>query len=161
MRVSIVVAVSTNHVIGKDGQLPWRLPEDLRRFKALTTGKAIVMGRLTHESIGRPLPNRRNIVLSSRTDYRPAGCEVVNSVQAVMHLLDDLEEVMVIGGGNVYRDFLPIAERLYVTRVHASFEGDAYFPQISAAEWRVVSAEEFPISAEREHAFRFEVLERR
>ena len=146
MQISIIVAASDNGVIGVRGQLPWHLPDDLKRFKAITMGKPIVMGRLTHESIGRPLPGRRNIVLTHREDYHPPGCDIVRSVDDVLGL--DEEEVMVIGGGTVYAQLLPHAERVYLTRVHVCIDGDAFFPELDSASWVVENEEPMPTSGE-------------
>ena len=142
MQISIIVAASDNGVIGVRGQLPWHLPDDLKRFKAITMGKPIVMGRLTHESIGRPLPGRRNIVLTHRENYHPPGCDILRSVEAVLGL--DEKEVMVIGGGTVYTQFLPHAERVYLTRVHVCIDGDAFFPELDPASWVVENEEPMP-----------------
>ncbi|MGB5247762.1 MAG: dihydrofolate reductase [Woeseia sp.] len=160
MRVSIIVAAATNHVIGLRGELPWHISEDLKRFRKLTTGKPIIMGRLTHESIGKPLPNRRNIVISRQPDYRAAGCEVVASPTAALDLAADAEEIMVIGGGRIYTQLLPLTDRIYLTRVHASPEGDAFFPELNAGVWRTVSIEEHPASDAQPLAHSFEILER-
>lgn len=156
MTISLVVAASTNNVIGSDGGLPWHLPDDLRHFKRLTTGNPIVMGRRTFESIGRPLPNRRNIVMTRDPDYVAPGCDVVSSVREALDLLKDTDEVMIIGGGQVYRDFLPRADRIYLTRVQADVEGDTYFPDIDEAGWRLVSSE--PHAADEKHAYAFDVM---
>lgn len=144
MQISIVVAASDNDVIGVRGELPWHLPDDLRRFKTITMGKPIVMGRLTHESIGRPLPGRRNVILTRRADYRSPGCDVVRSVDDVFAL--DEEEVMIIGGGTVYAEFLPHAERVYLTRVHVCVDGDAFFPPLEPERWVVDKEEAMPVS---------------
>jgi len=144
MIISMIVAASTNNVIGRAGELPWHLSEDLKRFKAVTMGKPIVMGRLTYESIGRPLPGRQNIVLSSRARYAPRGCHVVRSADEALSAAADAEEVMIIGGGHVYAAFLPMASRIYLTRVHANIDGDTFFPLLDEAEWELVSSEEFP-----------------
>lgn len=156
MTISLVVAASTNNVIGSDGGLPWHLPDDLRHFKRLTTGNPIVMGRRTFESIGRPLPDRRNIVMTRDPDYVAPGCDVVSSVREALDLLEDTDEVMIIGGGQVYRDFLPHADRIYLTRVQADVEGDTYFPDIDEAGWRLVSSE--PHAADEKHAYAFDVM---
>jgi len=156
MTISLVVAASTNNVIGSDGGLPWHLPDDLRHFKRLTTGKPIVMGRRTFESIGRPLPDRRNIVMTRDPDYVAPGCDVVSSVREALDLVSDADEVMIIGGGQVYRDFLPHADRIYLSRVQADVEGDTYFPDIDEADWRLVSSE--PHAADEKHAYAFDVM---
>jgi dihydrofolate reductase len=156
MTISLVVAASTNNVIGSDGGLPWHLPDDLRHFKRLTTGNPIVMGRRTFESIGRPLPDRRNIVMTRDPDYVAPDCDVVSSVREALELVEDADEVMIIGGGQVYRDFLPHADRIYLTRVQADVEGDTYFPDIDEAGWRLVSSE--PHAADEKHAYAFDVI---
>ncbi len=161
MTISLVVAASINNVIGSDGGLPWHLPDDLRHFKRLTTGKPVVMGRRTFESIGRPLPDRRNIVMTRDPDYAAAGCEVVSSVSEALDLVGHAEEVMVIGGGQVYRDFLARADRIYLTRVRANVEGDTYFPEIDAAGWQLVSSEHHAADAKHDYAFDLMVFERR
>ena len=156
MTISLVVAASTNNVIGSDGGLPWHLPDDLRHFKRLTTGKPVVMGRRTFESIGRPLPDRRNIVMTRDPGYVARGCDVVSSVREALDLVSGAEEAMIIGGGQVYRDFLPHADRIYLTRVQADIEGDTYFPDIDEAGWRLVSSE--PHAADEKHAYAFDVM---
>jgi dihydrofolate reductase len=161
MTVSLVVAAANNNVIGRDGELPWHLPDDLRQFKRLTTGKPLIMGRRTFESIGRPLPDRRNIVMTRAPDYAATGCEVVTSVSDALDLAGDDTEVMVIGGGQVYRDFLPRAERIYMTRVQAEIDGDTHFPEIDANEWQMVSSEHHDADEKHAYAFEMMVFERR
>jgi dihydrofolate reductase len=156
MTISLVVAASTNNVIGSDGGLPWHLPDDLKHFKRLTVGKPVIMGRRTFESIGRPLPDRRNIVMTRDAVYAAEGCDVVTSVDEALDLVEDADEVMIIGGGQVYRDFLPHADRIYLTRVQADVEGDTYFPDIDEAGWRLVSSE--PHAADEKHAYAFDVM---
>jgi dihydrofolate reductase len=161
MRISLVVAASTNNVIGSDGELPWHLPGDLKNFKRLTTGKPIVMGRKTHESIGRPLPNRRNVVITRDPDYEAAGCDVVASPEAVLALLDDAEEIMIIGGGQVYAVFLPVADRIHFTRVHAEIDGDVTFPDLDSNEWALRSSVTHEADATHQYAFDILCFERR
>ncbi len=156
MTVSLVVAAAKNNVIGRDGELPWHLPDDLRHFKRLTTGKAVIMGRRTFESIGRPLPDRRNIVMTRDPDYAASGCDVVTSVSDALDLAGDDTEVMVIGGGQVYRDFLPRADRIYLTRVQAEIEGDTHFPEVDPGDWQLVSTEHH--AADEKHAYAFELM---
>ncbi|MDH3429595.1 MAG: type 3 dihydrofolate reductase [Gammaproteobacteria bacterium] len=133
--ISLIVAASSNNVIGANGKLPWRLSGDLQRFKALTLGKPIVMGRLTYESIGRPLPGRQNIVITRQADYEAEGCDVVPSVEAALAAAGSAEEIVIIGGGHIYREFLPRADRIYLTRVQAEIEGDAFFPPLADDQW--------------------------
>lgn len=158
--ISIIVAVSTNNVIGVQGELPWKISDDLKRFKQLTMGKPIVMGRLTWESIGRPLPGRQNIVITRQPDFSAEGCDVVASPVAALDVAGDAEEIMIIGGGQIYDLFLPKAGRLYVTRVHTEIEGDAFFPAIDADSWELVDREAFASSEANEFAFEFRTYER-
>jgi dihydrofolate reductase len=160
MTLSLVVAASINNVIGSDGGLPWHLPDDLRHFKQLTTGKPVVMGRRTFESIGRPLPDRRNIVMTRDPAYAATGCDVVSSVSEVLDLAGDAEELMIIGGGQVYRDFLEYADRIYLTRVRANIEGDTHFPGIDEAAWQLVSSEHHAADEKHRYAFDLMVFER-
>ena len=161
MQISIVVAASANNVIGVNGQLPWRLPEDLQHFKQITMGKPMIMGRTTFESIGRALPGRQSIVLSRQTGFEAEGCDVVTTVEDAIKAAGDAEEVMIIGGGEIYRQFLPQADRIYLTRVQAEVDGDTLFPEIELDEWEVVAVEEYPAGDERELGFEIETLDRR
>lgn len=140
--IAIVVAMAENRVIGRDGRLPWRLPADLARFRALTMGKPIVMGRRTHESIGRALDGRTNIVVSRRPHYRAAGCTVTPSFDAALEAASSAAEVAVIGGASVYERALPVAARIHLTLVHASIGGDVRFPHIEPEAWHEVSRTE-------------------
>jgi len=160
MKISIIVAASTNNVIGRDGGLPWRLPEDLKRFKQITMGKPMIMGRATWDSIGRALPGRQNIVMTRQEAFAAEGCDVVLTIDEALDAAGDVEEVMIIGGGNLYEQFLPKTERLYFTRVHARIDGDTYFPEIDESEWELASEELFPVCTDREHAFDMLVLDR-
>ena len=160
MKISLIVAAATNNVIGRDGGLPWHLSEDLKRFKRLTIGKPIIMGRLTYESIGKPLPDRRNIVVSSREDLEIDGCEVVATPDDALKLTAGAEEVMVIGGGKIFEQLLPKADRIYMTRVNASPDGDTYIPEISEDEWQVVDEEDFPADEPGQYGFSFVTLDR-
>lgn len=137
--ISIIVGAARNNVIGKGNALPWSLPNDLKHFREVTSGHAVVMGRKTFESIGRPLPNRRNIIITRQEDYKPEGVEVVGSLDAAIAAVPAGEETFVIGGGEIFRQALPIADRVYLTRVEADVEGDALFPALEAGEWQEVS----------------------
>jgi dihydrofolate reductase len=130
-----------NRLIGRDNALPWHLPPDLKRFKALTLGKPVIMGRKTHESIGRPLPGRRNIVISRNPSYKAAGCETAGSLEQAIALTADAPEAVIIGGTALFASALPLARRMHLTLIDAEFAGDAWFPEYDAAQWRV-SAEE-------------------
>ena len=127
---SMIAAVSENNVIGKDGQLPWHIPEDLQRFKKLTTGHTLVMGRKTYDAIGRPLPDRRTIVLSKDKDLKIEGSTVAHSVEEVLELTKEEKEVFIAGGAEIYEQFMPYVSKIYLTIVHSDFEGDTYFPMI-------------------------------
>ncbi len=159
--ISIIVAASTNNVIGVQGELPWKISDDLKRFKELTMGKPIVMGRLTWESIGRPLPGRQNIVITRQPDFSAEGCDVVSSPVAALDIAGDAEEIMIIGGGQIYDLFLPKAGRLHITRVHTEIEGDAFFPAIDAGRWELIDSEAFAASEANEFAFEFRTYERK
>ena len=158
--ISLIVAVSTNNVIGVAGGLPWHLSDDLKRFKAITMGKPIVMGRKTFESIGRPLPGRQNIVVTSQSEFIAPGCEVVNSPQAAVATAGGAE-IMVIGGGEIYQSFLPLAERVYLTRVHVEVEGDAFFESLDPSDWSEESREDHAPDAANDHAVSYLVYARR
>jgi dihydrofolate reductase len=161
MLISAVVAMAENRVIGKDNQLPWRLPADLRYFKALTLGKPILMGRKTYESIGRVLPGRRNLILTRDAKLSVPEAQVVTSLEAALAALPATDaELMVIGGGELYRAFLPQFQRIYMTLVHTRVEGDSFFPELGAGEWRQVSCEAHPADGENQFGYSFVVWER-
>ncbi len=161
MLISQVVAVSENGVIGRDGGLPWHLPADLKHFRALTMGHAILMGRRTHESIGRPLPGRRNLVLTRRQDFRADGCVVVHTLEAAFEAVAKDEELMVIGGEALYRLTLPLTQRIYLTRVSGVFEGGVRFPSLVPTEWTEIRREEHRANEQNPHDYSFICLERR
>ena len=140
-RLALIAAIAANGVIGSDNALPWRLPEDLKRFKALTLGHPVIMGRKTYESIGRPLPGRRNIVVTRNADWRTEGCETAASLEAALAACGGAEEVFVIGGAQLYAAALPLARRLYLTEIRADFPGDARFPAFDRDAWRETSRE--------------------
>jgi len=153
--IAIVVAHARNRVIGRAGELPWRLPGDLRRFRELTRGSTVVMGRRTYESLPaafRPLPERRNLVLSADPSYSAAGAEIFPSLEAALEACEG--ECFVIGGEITYRDALPRCERLYATEIDAELEGDAYFPEIDPAEWRLLEDSEPVVEGELAYTFR-------
>ena len=156
MRVTLIAAVSENGVIGRGNALPWHLPADLQRFKRLTTGHAVVMGRKTWESIRRPLPHRRNIVISSSPGFQPEGATVVPDFPAAIRAARDLTEIFAIGGSRVFEAALPLTDRLELTRVHAQVPGDAFFPKLDLSEWKLVAEERHP--ADEQHAFPFSFL---
>lgn len=142
MIISLIAAMDRNSVIGKDNSLPWKLSADMKRFKELTTGKPVVMGRKTFESIGKPLPNRINIILTRDKNYKAQGCTVAHSIKEALKDVDENDEVMIIGGAQIYKEFLPIANRMYLTLIDKDFEGDAYFPEYNKNDWKEVHREE-------------------
>jgi len=160
-RVTLIVAVADSGVIGRDNALPWHLPEDLKRFKRLTLGKPVVMGRKTFESIGRPLPGRQNIVVTRDPNYRREGIDVVHDVDAALRAAGGAPEIMVIGGAELFRLLLPRAGRLHLTRVRADVAGDVMWPALDEREWQVVQREEYAADERHAHSMTFEVWEKR
>ena len=136
--ISLIAAMDLNGVIGNDNKLPWRLPADLAYFKKVTTGHTIIMGRKTFESIGKPLPNRKSVILTTDQELQAEGCAVVHSVPEALKFNED-EEVFVIGGAKVFAEFIPYAERLYITLIEEFFEGDTFFPEIDHICWQRIS----------------------
>lgn len=142
MTISIIVAAAQNNAIGKNNELLWHLSEDLKRFKRLTTGHSIIMGRKTFDSIGKPLPNRRSIIITRQHDLKIEGCEVVHSLDEAIQLCKGEPEVFIIGGAEIYKQSLEKANKIYLTRVYADFEGDAFFPEIHST-WKELHKEAF------------------
>ena len=130
MLISLIAAMAENRVIGKDGRMPWHLPSDLRRFRRITMGHPVILGRLTYESIGRPFDGRTNIIITSRKDYRVAGAIVVPTLRDALAACTGADEVFVCGGETIFREAMPLADRIYLTIVHRTYEGDAFFPEI-------------------------------
>ena len=163
MIVSLIVAVSENGVIGYQGGIPWRLPADLQMFKQTTMGHTLIVGRKTYESIGRPLPGRRMMVLSRQQDYTAAGCQVVDGLPEALELakLHGENEAFVAGGAQVFAQALPLANRIYWTQVHADVEGDTFFPEFERDEWVEQERTEFSADGENAYGFAFSVLTRR
>jgi dihydrofolate reductase len=161
MQLSIIVAVAENGVIGRDGGLPWHLGDDLRRFKRLTMGHTLIMGRRTWESIGRPLPGRRIVVVTRQAGYQAEGVETAGSIDAALESARRAgdEEAFVVGGAEIYAQTLPLATRLYLTRVRAIVDGDALFPDVDWGSWRGVSREHHDADAKNDFAYSFEVYE--
>ncbi len=158
--ISLIVAMDQNGLIGRDNDLPWRLSADLQYFKQITMGKPIIMGRKTHESIGRPLPGRQNIVISKNNKFMAAGCVLVSSIADALLAAGDVEEVMFMGGASLYEQVLPQVNRLYLTQVHASLEGDTWFPQWDQAAWREISRVDHLADEKNAFDYSFMVLER-
>jgi dihydrofolate reductase len=160
MRLELVVARARNDVIGRQGELPWRLPDDLALFKAITLGHPVLMGRKTHESIGRPLPGRRNVVLSRDPGFAPPGVDVVRNLEAALAELAGADRVFVIGGEDVFRATLPLAATIHLTEVDAEVPGDAYFPAFDRGQFREVERIHHPADERHAHAFDYVRLER-
>ncbi|MDQ7089882.1 MAG: dihydrofolate reductase [Methylococcales bacterium] len=141
MTLSLIVAMATNRVIGLNQQIPWHLSADLKRFKQITLGHPILMGRKTYESIGKPLPGRKNIIISRNLDYQQQGCEVFNEFTTAMESCSEAQELFIIGGASFYESTLDQADVIYLTEIHQTFEGDTYFPKINPLEWQEVERE--------------------
>lgn len=154
--ICLIAAMASNRVIGRNNALPWQLPADLKRFKALTMGHAVVMGRKTYESISRPLPGRRNLVITRNRGYSAPGCEIFHSLDEALAACLGTKATFIIGGAELYRESLPRAHHLEFTEIHAEFEGDAVFPEFSPAQWREVAREIH--SAEAGIAFRYDFV---
>jgi dihydrofolate reductase len=159
-RINLIAALARNRVIGKRQQIPWHIPGEQAYFKKITLGHPIVMGRKTWESIGRPLPGRRNIVVTRTPNYAAAGAEVVGSLDAALQLAGDAGEVFLIGGGDLFAQALPLADRMFLTEIDADFEGDALFPPFDRNEWRETSREVHAPTADREFSYSFVVYQR-
>ena len=159
MKISIVVAIAANNAIGKDNQLLWRLPNDLKHFKQITSGHTIIMGRKTYDSVGKPLPNRRNVVIT-RQNINIEGCEVVNSLDAALALCADEPEVFIVGGAEIYKQAMQATDRIYLTIVHQDFDGDTYFAEIKADEWKESEREDYQPDEKHQFAYSFITLER-
>lgn len=161
MRISLIAAASRNGVIGRDGKLPWHLPNDFRYFKRMTTGRPIVMGRRTWESLGGPLPERSNIVMTRQAGFLADGARVVATADEALAAAGDAEELMVIGGGEIYAQFLDAAARVYLTLVDADVDGDTRFPALDEARWRLTSREAHRADERHAHAYEFRIYDRR
>jgi dihydrofolate reductase len=153
--LSIICAMDENRLIGKNNELPWHLPADLAFFKQNTLGKPILMGRKTYESIGRPLPGRQNIIITSNVDYRIEGCDICQSIDEALELAADQQEIMLIGGASLYQQTLDKAQQLYLTRIHSSFEGDAWFPEFNLDDWIEVWREDRFADEKNQYDFSF------
>jgi dihydrofolate reductase len=160
MIISIVVAIAENHAIGKDNKLLWHLPNDLKHFKTITSGHTVIMGRKTYDSVGKPLPNRRNIIIT-RQHIEIAGCEVVNSLEEAVALCKTEGEVFIVGGAEIYRQAMAITNKIYLTIVHRSFEGDTYFPKIEENVWVETEREDHDADEKNKIAYSFITLVRR
>jgi len=160
MQISLIAAMDEERLIGAHNSLPWRLPADMQWFRKHTMGKPIVMGRNTFASIGKPLPGRQNIVLSRNRKLKLDGCSIIHSLDGLQKTAADADEVMIIGGGEIYALALPLADRLYLTTINSTFEGDAWFPEFDEAEWSEVFREQHAAGDANAWPYCFRILER-
>jgi dihydrofolate reductase len=154
--ISIIVATDEENGIGKDNQLMWHLPKDLKFFKNTTSGHPVIMGRKTYDSVGRPLPNRRNIIITRQKDLKIDGVEVFNEFEKAVKACADEDEVFIVGGGEIYKQALPFTDKIYLTKVHRKFNADAFFPEFNKEEWKLISKEDH--EQDEKHAFSFSFL---
>jgi len=160
MIISMIAAMAKNNVIGIKNGLPWDLPADMKHFREITSGKTVIMGARTFESIGKALPKRRNIVVTLDKNQIAEGAEIVFSLDEAIEACKNEEEIMIIGGASIYRQFLPKAQRVYLTVIDGEFEGDAFFPEIDMSEWKVISEEKHEADEKNSHPYTFKVFER-
>ncbi len=159
-KLTIIVAISENNAIGKNNQLLWHLPADLKHFKEITTGHTIIMGRKTYDSIGKPLPNRRSIVITRSTDLVIDGVEVVNSLNEAIELCKPDEQAFIIGGAEIYNQAMPYVTAIHLTKVHQQYEADAFFPEINPTVWKEINSVTYPVDEKNNVAYTFSTLER-
>ena len=161
MIISLIAAMSRNRVIGKNNKLPWDMPADMNYFRNMTKNKPVIMGRKTYESIGRPMPDRINIIITRDKEYKAEGCIVVSNVDDALKSVKGNKEVMVIGGAQIYKEFLPKADRIYLTIIDEEIEGDTYFPEFNKDEWKETKREEHKADKKNPYPYTFLVLERK
>lgn len=161
MKISLIVAMASNRAIGLDGQMPWHLSADLKHFKQITMGAPIVMGRKTFAAIGRPLPGRRNLVISRNPDYQATGCEVFADINSVLQACSDVAEVFIIGGATLYQALLPHADYLYLTEIHQAFEADTLFPDFDRQAWQELERKDINDDASVDFSYSFLKLAQR
>ncbi|MBS4209436.1 dihydrofolate reductase [Bacillus sp. FJAT-50079] len=161
MNISLIAAMDINRVIGQNNDLPWRLPRDWQHLKKITMGHPIILGRKNFESIGRPLPGRRNIILTRNSRCTYDGCEIAHTIEDVFELCKGEEEIFIFGGEQIYQMFLPYVERMYITKIHHSFEGDTYFPDFDHEEWKEVSVEKGITDEKNPFVYYFHLYERK
>lgn len=161
MIVSIIVAMDLNRVIGKDNTLPWRLPRELQYVKKTTMGHPIILGRKNYESIGRPLPGRRNIILTRDRQFKADGCEIAHSIEDVYKMCKGEEEIFIFGGEQIYKLFLQDTNRIYLTKIHYEFEGDTFFPDIDESEWKEISVEQGITDEKNPYIYYYHILEKK
>ncbi|AOW08364.1 diacylglycerol kinase [Flavobacterium gilvum] len=158
MMIIMIAAVAENNALGKNNELVWHLPNDFKRFKALTTGHYIIMGRKTFESFPKPLPNRTHVVVTRNKDYNPGGCIVAESIEKAIAICPENETSFIIGGGEIYSLGLPYADKLEITKVHHSFEADAFFPEINSDDWKEIETEFNPIDDKHQYAYTYQTF---
>ncbi|MFW5726138.1 MAG: dihydrofolate reductase [Bacteroidota bacterium] len=163
MKLIPIAAVANNNVIGKDNKLLWHMPEDLKRFKELTMGHTIIMGRKTYESIGKPLPGRKTVIITRQKDYFVEGCEVVHDIRDAICKVKEDSEVFVAGGGEIYRQIINLhyTRRIYLTRIYANFEGDSFFPEIDTEKWELIEREEHDPDEKNPYPYAFMTYKRK
>lgn len=161
MNISIIVAMANERVIGVNNGLPWDLPADMKHFRELTLGKPIIMGRKTYESIGRPLPGRRNIVVSRNSELKIPGVDVVSTLDDAISMVSNVQEIMIIGGAQLYADALSKANKIYLTKINLDIKGDSFFPQFNESEWTVLQKDDFECNELNKIDFSFIVLEKK
>jgi len=161
MIISIIAAMGNQRVIGANNTLPWHLPADMQWFRKCTMGKPIIMGRTTFESIGKPLPGRKNVVVTRNTAYRVEGALVVHSLEQAIEVLQDEAEAMIIGGSNIYSQALNFADRLYLTEIHEDFVGDSWFPEFDMTQWSLLSREDHQVDEKNHYNYSFVSLQRK
>ncbi|HAF30202.1 MAG TPA: dihydrofolate reductase [Bacteroidales bacterium] len=159
--LSIIVAIAENNVIGKDNDLIWHLPRDMKHFKDTTTGHYIIMGRKTFESNGKPLPNRTNIIITRDKNYKAEGCIIVNSLEDAIEEAKNDTEAFIIGGGVIYKLAMPLVDRIYLTKIHHSFDGDTFFPEINMNDWIEADRRDFEPDEKNKYAFTIFILDRK
>ncbi|MDU0201747.1 dihydrofolate reductase [Paenibacillus sp. MAH-36] len=160
MEIYLIAAMDKNRVIGKDNDIPWRIPNDWRYVNKITKGHTIVLGRRNFESIGKVLPDRRNIILSRDTELNIEGCEMAHSIQEVFDLCQNEEKIFIFGGEQIYKLFMPYVKKMYVTKIHHEFEGDTYFPEIDFSEWKEISVEKGITDSKNPYTYFFHIYER-
>ena len=163
MIISLIAAMDKNRVIGQNGRLPWRLPADMRRFVDLTLGKPVIMGRKTYDSLPprfRPLPGRLNIVVTRNVDYKAPGAIVAHSVEEALSAAGEVEEIVIVGGADLFRRLMPVVNRLYLTQIHGTAEGDVFFPEYDHVRWREVYRQEHSTDERHPYAFTWLILDR-
>ncbi|WP_216092555.1 dihydrofolate reductase [Candidatus Marithrix sp. Canyon 246] len=158
--LNLCVATDENGLIGNNNALPWHLPADLKHFRKITMGKPIIMGRKTYESIGHALPGRLNIVLTNNINFSLDNCTVMHTIKEILSFSKDYDESVVIGGAKLYESFLPQIQRMYITRIHAEFIGDTYFPNYDSTEWREIQKQTYLADQKNSYNYSFSILER-